>query len=219
MKSNKSLWLSFLMRQEATAAKNVAAEVEKWKFLEVELANTKELLVSSNRSREQLQLTLQEQTHAKQNFEQQLARAVQQLARLDLENQGLKSKLDAALAAQRRVEVAAEMSARSERGVREEQRLQVRHHRSVQILKILTAVSDHRRAKRLERLVTDLDWSRDMKLQVRHKAQRAYFEAPSQIKQRVSISKKLAAPPILTHNAHPLCGEVAEWLKAHAWKA
>ena len=103
--------------------------------------------------------------------------------------------------------------------IRVEQRLQVRHHRSVQILKILTAVSDHRRAKRLERLVTDFDRSRDMKLQVRHKAQRAYFEAPSQIKRRVSFSKKLAAPPILTHNARPLGGEVAEWLKAHAWKA
>ena len=54
--------------------------------------------------------------------------------------------------------------------LRVEQRLQVWHHGSIQVFKVLAAMPDHRHAKRFKRLVTDLDRPRYVQFQVPHRA-------------------------------------------------
>ena len=77
--------------------------------------------------------------------------------------------------------------------------------------KILMRVR-HRRAKRLERLVTDLDRSRDMKLKCAIKRKRFRSTLPNQAASRISkLPLRLSS-----HTMRPLGGEVSEWLKAHA---
>ena len=62
-----------------------------------------------------------------------------------------------------------ELYARLREKFSEEQLLQLRLHLRIQIFEALAAVTDHRRAERLERLVAHFDRAWDVQFYVRHK--------------------------------------------------